>query len=116
MKVAIIGAGFTGLSAGFKLVKEGYDVTIFESNSVAGGLAIGFKDKNWKWNLEEHYHHLFKTDSSIQSLADEIGQEILFVRPKTSTYYKGKVSQIDSPISLLKFEHLNISDRVRTDR
>ncbi len=114
MKIAIIGAGFTGLSAGFRLAKEGYNVTIFESNPVPGGLAIGFKDKNWKWNLEAHYHHLFKTDNDIQDLADEIGQEILFIRPKTSTYYKGTINQIDSPLNLLKFRHLSIYDRLRT--
>jgi protoporphyrinogen oxidase len=114
MKIGIIGAGFTGLSAGFKLAKEGHDVTIFEANSVPGGLAVGFKDKNWKWNLEEHYHHLFKTDKFIKDLADEIEQEIVFVRPKTSTYYKGEINQIDSPLNLLKFKHLPIHDRIRT--
>ncbi len=114
MKIAIIGAGFTGLAAGFKLAKKGHNVTLFEMNDIPGGLAIGFKNKNWKWDLEEHYHHLFKTDDAIQDLAKEIGFNITYIRPKTSTYYKESISQIDSPLNLLRFKHLPIFDRVRT--
>src|SRR5260221_12130706 len=114
MKVGIIGAGFTGLAAGFKLSKNSHAVTIFELNDVPGGLAIGFQDKKWKWELEEHYHHLFKTDYAIQELAKEISFNISYTRPKTSTYYKGTISQFDSPLNLLKFKHLSLIDRLRT--
>jgi NADH-quinone oxidoreductase subunit F len=37
-KIAIIGAGLTGLSAAHDLRKEGYPVTVFESKSFAGGM------------------------------------------------------------------------------
>lgn len=114
MKIGIIGAGFTGLAAGFKLAKEGHEVTIFESSEFPGGLAHGFKEKKWKWTLEEHYHHLFRTDNAIQKLANEVKHTIIFRRPKTSTYYKEKISQIDSPINLLKFSHFSVIDKART--
>jgi protoporphyrinogen oxidase len=114
MRIAIIGAGFTGLAAGFKLAKRGHDVTIFESNQIPGGLAIGFSNKKWKWDMEAHYHHLFKTDYAIQKLAKEVDYKINFIRPKTSTYYRNSINQIDSPINLLKFKHLSLQDRFRT--
>ncbi|MBN2875676.1 MAG: FAD-dependent oxidoreductase [Spirochaetales bacterium] len=38
LKVAIIGAGPAGLSAGFYLARLGYEVTIFESRPAAGGI------------------------------------------------------------------------------
>jgi len=38
-RVAVIGAGFAGISAATCLAKEGYDVTVFEKNSSAGGRA-----------------------------------------------------------------------------
>src|SRR5258708_7374092 len=114
MKVAIIGAGFTGLAAGFRLAKKGHGVTIFEVNEIPGGLAIGFKNKNWQWDLEQHYHHLFKTDYAIQDLAKEINFNITYRRPKTSTYYNGNISQFDSPLNLLSFKHLPLIDRLRT--
>ena len=112
-KVLIIGAGFTGLSAGFKLSKK-EDVTIFEKDSRPGGLAIGFKESGWKWSLEKHYHHIFTSDKAIQRLASSIGVKILFKRPKTSIFIQGSVYRLDSPMSLLKFPLLSLSDRLRT--
>ncbi|MDX1948893.1 MAG: FAD-dependent oxidoreductase [Rickettsiales bacterium] len=37
MKIAIIGAGISGLGAGYLLNKNGYDITIFEKNDYIGG-------------------------------------------------------------------------------
>lgn len=71
MKVAIIGAGFTGLTAGYELAKHGISVTIFEKNSDIGGLAGGFTIEGA--SLEKAYHHLFRTDTDILSLIDELG-------------------------------------------
>lgn len=113
-KIAIIGAGFTGLSAGLKLAKLGLEVYIFEKDEKPGGLAIGFKDDKWSWPLEKHYHHIFTTDTDIQDLAKEVGVKILFSWPKTSMLINGKIFQLDSPISLLLFPFLSVLDRVRT--
>ncbi|MCJ7805556.1 NAD(P)/FAD-dependent oxidoreductase [Patescibacteria group bacterium] len=114
MKVGIIGAGFTGLAAAEKLTQKGMDVTVFEADSKPGGLALGFKESNWIWTIEKHYHHWFTSDWPIRSLAERIGVKLIFERAQTSTLYKGKVYQIDSPIKLLKFPHLSVIDRIRT--
>ncbi len=114
MKVAIIGAGFTGLSAGYYLTKKGADVTIFESSDLPGGLAGGFVEKGWEWPLEQHYHHFFASDSVVTDLASEVGQEVVYKTPQSSTYIEGGVYQLDSPLSLIKFKKLNIFDRLRT--
>jgi NADH-quinone oxidoreductase subunit F len=37
-KVAIVGSGPAGLMAGWELTKQGYDVTVFEAESVPGGM------------------------------------------------------------------------------
>ncbi len=42
-RVAIIGGGFSGLSAACYLGREGYDVTVYEKNSTIGGRARVFK-------------------------------------------------------------------------
>ncbi|TSA20418.1 FAD-dependent oxidoreductase, partial [bacterium] len=39
MKVAIVGAGFGGLSAGIHLRLAGHDVTMFEAQETGGGRA-----------------------------------------------------------------------------
>jgi protoporphyrinogen oxidase len=120
MKIAIIGAGFTGLSAAYQLVKQGHEVTIFEKDEQPGGLAIGYQEKRWEWTLEKHYHHWFTNkneavnhDQSILSLEKEIGHEVLIKRPKTSVYVDGEIFQFDSPKNVLLFPKLSILEKVR---
>jgi protoporphyrinogen oxidase len=113
MKIAIIGAGFTGLSAGLKLQKAGHKVTIFEKNSVPGGLAEGFRTPKWQWSLEKHYHHWFANDNDVMSLAREINYPVIIKRPKTTVYVHDKFYRLDSPLDVLKFPELNFFQRVR---
>lgn len=113
MRIAIIGAGFTGLSAALRLQEYGYEVFLFEKESLPGGLAIGFQQKNWKWSLEKHYHHIFTSDSSIRSLANRIGETFSFYRPNTSSLIDGEIIQLDSPLKLLFFPKLSIMERLR---
>ena len=122
MKIAIIGAGYTGLAAGYFLSKSGHAVTIFERDTEAGGLAAGFRPvrrrggKTWRWNLEKAYHHLFENDIDILSLSKEleISGELLLKRPLTAIFHNGKISQFDSPSTLLSFPGLSIVSKVRT--
>ncbi len=113
MKIAIIGAGFTGLSAAHELIKKGHDITIFEKDSLPGGLAIGYREKGWNWSLEKHYHHWFTNDKFILSLAHEIGHDVLIKRPKTSVYVDGQIFQFDSPKDVLTFPKLSLMGRFR---
>lgn len=113
MKIAIIGAGFTGLSAGYQLTKLGNEVKIFEMDSAPGGLALGYKEKGWDWGLEKHYHHWFTNDKFILGLAKEINHKVIIKRPKTSIYVDGSIYQFDSPKEVLMFPKLSIFDRFR---
>jgi protoporphyrinogen oxidase len=114
MDIAVVGAGFTGLAAGLKLSSAGHRVTVFEREDSPGGLAAGFRLKNWDWPLEKHYHHVFASDGIFTGLARETGIETDFYRPLTSVYYQGKIRQVDSPLSLLGFSGLPFADRLRT--
>ena len=120
MKIAIIGAGFTGLSAAYELVKNGHEVTVFEKDTQPGGLAIGFKEKEWDWTFEKHYHHWFTNkmdavnhDQSVLNLAREIGHKVLIRRPKTCVYVNGKIYQFDGPKEILTFPELTVMERLR---
>lgn len=113
MKIAIIGAGFTGLSAAYHLLKAGHQVTVFEKDAQPGGLAIGYKERHWEWTLEKHYHHWFTNDNAILALAHEIGHEVIIKRPKTSVYVDGKIYQFDSPLEVLRFPKLTPFQRIR---
>ena len=113
MKIGIVGAGLTGLSAAYKLSKNGHKITVFETEVKAGGLAVGFDEKNWEWSLEKYYHHFFINDKFILQLAKEINHKVIIKRSKTSTLINGTISQLDSPIALMKFPFLTFAQRLR---
>jgi len=50
-KVIVIGAGFAGLSAATRLADKGFEVTILEKNSVAGGRARVFEAEGFKFDM-----------------------------------------------------------------
>lgn len=113
MHIAIIGAGFTGLTAGLRLAEKGHKVTLFEKESIPGGLAIGFQERGWEWPLEKHYHHIFETDTAIRKLAEDVDLPFFFRRPNTSSFIGGDILQLDSPAKLLLFSKLSLADRLR---
>jgi protoporphyrinogen oxidase len=113
MKIGIIGAGFTGLSAGYDLQKKGHAVEIFEKDATPGGLAIGHKHSEWEWTLEHHYHHWFTNDDAVIGLAKEINHPVVVKRPKTSVFINKKIFQLDSPLKLLTFPKLSLIQRIR---
>lgn len=115
MRIAVIGAGFTGLTAAYRLCQKGNKVTIFEKESRVGGLANGFKEKDWDWHLENFFHHFFSSDQAAKNLIRELGlfDKLFYVRAKTSILKEGKVSQFDSPLSLSTFPHLSFLEKAR---
>jgi len=114
MKIAIVGAGFTGLAAAYKLSVK-HDVTVFEKDDKVGGLAVGFKMPGWEWSLEKHYHHWFTNDYYILNIARELGleKELLFPPSLTSIYYGHEIYPFNSPSQILNFSPLPLPDRVR---
>jgi protoporphyrinogen oxidase len=112
-KVAIIGAGLTGLVAGYELSKKGQLVTIFDKSSEIGGLMGGFKIG--ETNLEKTYHHIFKSDKYILDLIKELGLQsrLKWYPEKTAIYYDKKIYPFVGAVDLLKFKPLNLIDKLR---
>lgn len=116
MKIAIIGGGFTGLSAGYYLLKKGHQVIIFEKEQSLGGLASSIKLKKCSWPIEKYFHHVFTNDYSVKKLIVNLGEtkKLFFLRPKTSIYKDGAMYQVDSPISLIRTNLLPLACKART--
>jgi protoporphyrinogen oxidase len=108
MKIAIIGAGFSGMAAAWDLRRAGHEATIYEATDTVGGLASGFKEPNWDWSVEKFYHHWFASDRHMLGLIKELGWEdkVLFPRPLTVMYHKGKFYPFDSIVKALLFPGL----------
>ncbi len=97
-RIAIIGAGAAGLAAAYDLNRAGHSVTVYEAAPHVGGLAAGFKAPHWDWTLEKFYHHWFASDKHILGFIQELGwsDQVLFPRPYTVIYWKGKFVPFDS--------------------
>ncbi len=108
MKIAIIGAGYAGLSAAYDLAKAGHQVTIYEAEDSAGGLARGFKDPKWDWTVDRFYHHWFASDEHMLGIIDELGlsEKIIFPRPYTVLMHDEKWYPFDSIKEALLFPGL----------
>jgi len=50
MKVVIIGSGLSGLTTGALLVKEGYDVVIYEQHDKIGGVTATIEKGGYRWD------------------------------------------------------------------
>lgn len=115
MHIALIGAGYAGLTAAYDLGKAGHTVTLYEALPEAGGLATGFKPNHWDWPLEKFYHHLFTNDDAIIGFCRElgVGDKLTVYRPSTDLVYQGKPYPFDSPLAVLRYPGLSLVEKLR---
>ncbi|GAB4494461.1 MAG: NAD(P)/FAD-dependent oxidoreductase [Anaerolineales bacterium] len=116
-KIAIIGAGYSGMAAAWDLRrKAGHEVTIYESADYVGGLASGFKEPGWDWSVEKFYHHWFASDKHMLALIEELGlsDKVRFPRPYTVMYHEGRFYPLDSILKAILFPGLGWGfDKIR---
>lgn len=112
-KFVVIGAGYTGLVAALRLAQAGHKVTILERSPGIGGLASDFKIEGA--SLERAYHHLFKTDTSIINLANElgIGDKLKWHDSSVAIYYNNRLYPFKGAVDLIKFKPLSLVNRIR---
>jgi protoporphyrinogen oxidase len=112
-RVAIIGGGFTGLSAAWELARRGIGVTVLESDRDVGGLAGSFEVGGTR--LEKFYHHWFTSDTHVTALVGELHREgeVLHRETRTGMYFANRQFRLSSPLDLLRFSPLPLADRLR---
>lgn len=113
LKIAVIGAGFTGLSAGYRLSQEGHEVTFFEKAAGIGGLASAFPvGMDY---LDSFYHHIFVTDSELLDLARElsINDKIHWYEPKNAIFSDDRIFPFTTPFDLIRFSPISLISRIR---
>ncbi|CAN0925276.1 Protoporphyrinogen oxidase 2 [Linum grandiflorum] len=70
-KVAVVGAGISGLAAAYKLKSNGYDVTVFEAEERAGGKLRSVSQDGFIW--DEGANTMTESDMEVTTLLDELG-------------------------------------------
>ena len=112
MDIAIIGAGPTGLTAGYELAKKGHRVSLFEREERHGRLidTVRVGDRQ----LEKFYHHLFTCDIDIIHLIEELelSSRLCWLSPRNGMYINRALVPFSSPADLFTCSELSPAERV----
>jgi all-trans-retinol 13,14-reductase len=73
MKIAIIGSGMSGLTAGAYLAQAGHEVTVFEQFERAGGVTAPLEKEGFKWDLGQLLVEGFGPDEPTGEILAELG-------------------------------------------
>jgi len=112
-RVAIVGAGVTGLVAGRELARRGFAVTLVERWPDVAGQASAFEVAPGVW-LERYYHHLFPSDREMIELHEELlPGELEWYPSSVGIFTRGRVYRFVTPKDLLTYSPLPLADRVR---
>jgi len=119
MKIVILGGGLTGLTAAYYLSKKNKEVLVIEKEKRVGGLAGGFKQQHWDWELERTYHHIFSNDKAILDLSKQIKFTTFnFSTPTTASLFGQKnnyrIFPVDSPQDFLLLPELSLISKIRS--
>lgn len=101
--IGIIGAGPSGLTCGYYLARLGYEVDVYESHSLAGGvLAFGIPEYRLPNNILTHEIKLIEQVGVNIHLNTKVGKDISFaeLRKKHDAIYISTGSQISNKINV----------------
>jgi protoporphyrinogen oxidase len=112
-RIAVIGAGITGLVAARELARAGWSVEIFERWPDVAGQASAF-DVGSGVLVERYYHHLFRSDLEMVKLHEELlPGELEWHRSSVGMFARGRVWPFLSPRDLLAYAPVPAIDRFR---
>ena len=112
--LAIVGAGFTGLTAALESARKGRRVIVLEADQTPGGLAGTFEFADGV-HVEKFYHHWFNNDVYVPRLVHELGLDgsIVTHPSRTGMYFNGRMWKLSTPLDLIRFTPLGFIDRIR---
>ncbi len=73
MRIAVIGSGIAGLTAGLTLAKKGCQVELFEQSARIGGVTGGMEAEGFEWDYGQLVVEGFGKDEPIGRILDELG-------------------------------------------
>jgi protoporphyrinogen oxidase len=113
MRIAVLGAGMTGLVAAYRLASE-HECDVYERWPGLGG-QVATLDVGDGHLLERYYHHLFTSDRHIAELYEELGMEgaIEWIPSSVAIFTDGASHPFTSPLDLLRFGPLSLRARLR---
>jgi NADH-quinone oxidoreductase subunit F len=102
-KVAVIGAGTSGLTCGYYLVRIGYDVDVYEAESVAGGvLAFGIPEYRLPKQVLQHEIDLILKAGVNIHLNIDVDKDVTFkaLRSRYDAVYVATGAQFPEKVNI----------------
>jgi protoporphyrinogen oxidase len=88
-RIIVCGAGPAGLTAAYLLTKQGYQVTVLETDGVVGGISRTVRYKDYRFDIGGH--RFFTKISAVQSLWEELlGDDLIDVPRLSRILYNGR--------------------------
>jgi phytoene desaturase len=103
-KIAVIGSGFSGLSAATFLAKAGMDVTVYEKNDSPGGRARKYSAKGYTFDMGPSWYWMPDVfEAYFQSFGKNVSDyyDLIRLDPSYRVYF-GESDAMDLPASLNK--------------
>ena len=113
MRAVVIGAGVGGLAAAYELAKQGHAVHLVEASPVLGGQVRTFEIGGGR--IESFYHHLFRSDTVIAELIEELGlgEDLEWRESKVGMLVEGRIFRFTGALDLLRFTPVSLLTRLR---
>ncbi len=106
MRIAVVGAGVTGLTVAGELVRQGHHVELFEKGQL-GGLAGGFPyHGSESVYLDKFYHHIFTSDHDVIEKVRRygLGDDLTWYPCQSGLIADEKLWRFGTPLDLLRFK------------
>lgn len=113
MRVAIIGAGLTGLALAERLSDLGCRVAVYEASPQLGGLTTHHDYGSFVW--DRFYHVILPSDRFLIGFLKRIGlgERLRWRQTRTGFYVDGRYHSMDDNVDFLKFPPLSLVSKMR---
>ncbi len=112
MKIAVIGAGISGLLCAYRLSNE-FQVSVFEKENYPGGLCSCTCLDNL--SVEKYNHFFSRQDKEIIGVIDELGlgDSLSWKKVRQASIIDGEFFDMSRPLSLFCLPGINIFEKMK---
>ena len=102
-RACVIGGGFSGLACALRLLEKGFSVSVYESSSQLGGLALSFQKDGQR--IHGCYHQILSTDETLLRVLHELKlyDRVSWLNASIYFYYDTTFYNFKNPFDLLRF-------------
>lgn len=112
MKIAIIGAGISGLICAYRLADD-FEVSVFEKKNYEGGLCSNnYMDES---SLDKYNHFFSRRDIEIIKVIDELGlkDDLSWKKVRQASIIENEFVDMSRPLSLFSLPGVTIIEKIR---